>query len=253
MGLYCYKDGKQVKHYTSSNSKLPEGNVYEIYFDSTRKGWICTENGMCIWDPSSESLKTDVFPEGFIHKEKIRVIYEDSGHDLYFLPDKGSMFISDLSMSRFRRLQPHTLLESKDGMFILEDEEHWLWIGTNNGLYRYDKKETFIPYNFIDGIPSSIFTLCPPIQDKKGILWMGNSKGLICMDFKQNNRMKSYNYPPVITDVYVNGKKSVRPAAGNNGMPEIELESSQNNLTFYFSGFTYTEPAYMTYEYKLEG
>lgn len=73
------------------------------------------------------------------------------------------------------------------------------------------------------------------------------------MDFKQNNRMKSYNYPPVITDVYVNGKKSVRPAAGNNGMPEIELESSQNNLTFYFSGFTYTEPAYMTYEYKLEG
>lgn len=253
MGLYCYKDGKQVKHYTSSNSKLPEGNVYEIYFDSTRKGWICTENGMCIWDPSSESLKTDVFPEGFIHKEKIRVIYEDSGHDLYFLPDKGSMFISDLSMSRFRRLQPHTLLEGKDGMFILEDEEHWLWIGTNNGLYRYDKKETFIPYNFIDGIPSSIFTLCPPIQDKKGILWMGNSKGLICMDFKQNNRMKSYNYPPVITDVYVNGKKSVRPAAGNNGMPEIELESSQNNLTFYFSGFTYTEPAYMTYEYKLEG
>ena len=253
MGLYCYKDGKQVKHYTSSNSKLPEGNVYEIYFDSTRKGWICTENGMCIWDPSSESLKTDVFPEGFIHKEKIRVIYEDSGHDLYFLPDKGSMFISDLSMSRFRRLQPHTLLEGKDGMFILEDEEHWLWIGTNNGLYRYDKKETFIPYNFIDGIPSSIFTLCPPIQDKKGILWMGNSKGLICMDFKQNNRMKSYNYPPVITDVYVNGKKSVRPVTGNNGIPEIELESSQNNLTFYFSGFTYTEPAYMTYEYKLEG
>lgn len=65
--------------------------------------------------------------------------------------------------------------------------------------------------------------------------------------------MKSYNYPPVITDVYVNGKKSVRPVTGNNGMPEIELESSQNNLTFYFSGFTYTEPAYMTYEYKLEG
>lgn len=65
----------------------------------------CTENGMCIWDPSSESLKTDIFPENFIHKEKIRVVYEDSDHNLYFLPDKGSMCISDLSMSRFRRLQ----------------------------------------------------------------------------------------------------------------------------------------------------
>lgn len=63
-----------LNHYTSANSKLPEGNVYEIYFDSTRKGWVCTENGMCIWDPSSESLKVDVFPEEFIHKEKI-VLY----------------------------------------------------------------------------------------------------------------------------------------------------------------------------------
>ena len=253
MGLYCYKDGKRIKQYTSANSKLPEGNVYEIYFDSTHKGWICTENGMCIWDPSSESLKTDIFPENFIHKEKIRVVYEDSDHNLYFLPDKGSMCISDLSMSRFRRLQPDTQLEGKDGMFILEDDEKWLWIGTNNGLYRYDKKETFIPYNFIDGIPSSIFTLCPPVQDQQGNIWMGNSKGLIYMNFKQNNQMKRYTYPLTITDIYVNGKKSLHPVIESGKVPEIQLESSQNNLTFHFSGFTYTEPAYMTYEYKLEG
>lgn len=70
LGIFCYKNGRQIAHYTSANSKLPEGNVYEIYFDSTHKGWICTENGMCIWDPSVRTLKTDVFPEGFIHKEK---------------------------------------------------------------------------------------------------------------------------------------------------------------------------------------
>lgn len=69
-GLYCFRDGKIVRHYTSDSSKLPEGNVYEIYFDSSHKGWICTETGICIWDPSSESLKNDVFPEGFVHKEK---------------------------------------------------------------------------------------------------------------------------------------------------------------------------------------
>ena len=56
LGIFCYKDGRQIAHYTSANSKLPEGNVYEIYFDSTHKGWICTENGMCIWDPSASTL-----------------------------------------------------------------------------------------------------------------------------------------------------------------------------------------------------
>lgn len=46
-GLFRYRGGKRVAHYTSANSQLPEGNVYEIFFDSTRKGWICTENGLC--------------------------------------------------------------------------------------------------------------------------------------------------------------------------------------------------------------
>lgn len=87
-GLYCFHNGKVMHHYTSGDSKLPEGNVYEIYFDSSHKGWICTETGICIWDPSSESLKNDVFPEGFVNKEKIRMIYETSDHELYFCQTK---------------------------------------------------------------------------------------------------------------------------------------------------------------------
>lgn len=30
MGLYCYRDGKQIRHYTTENSKLPGENVYDI-------------------------------------------------------------------------------------------------------------------------------------------------------------------------------------------------------------------------------
>ena len=61
-----------------------------------------------------------------------------------FFPDKGSLFISDLSMTIFRRLQPGTPLDGNDGMFIVEDREKWLWLGTNNGLFRYDKKDQFL-------------------------------------------------------------------------------------------------------------
>lgn len=253
MGVFCYKDGKRIAHYTSANSKLPDGNVYEIYFDSTHKGWVCTENGMCIWDPSAKTLKTEVFPEGFIHKEKIRAIYEDSRHDLYFFPDKGSLFISDLSMSAFRRLQPGTPLEGNDGMFVIEDNEKWLWLGTNNGLFRYDKKESFVPYNFVDGIPSSIFTLCPPVRDKQGGIWFGNSKGLLYLDAARMNKKKPHRYPISITDVYVNGKSAVQPVISEGKKAEISLEPSQKNVTICFSDFSYTSPSYMSYEYRLVG
>ena len=52
--------------------------------------WICTNNGLAIWEPSGKRIRTDVFPEGFIHKQRISSVYEDSGHQLYFIPDKGN-------------------------------------------------------------------------------------------------------------------------------------------------------------------
>lgn len=254
MGLYRYKDGRQLNHYTNPNSKLPEGNVFDICFDSTGKGWICTANGLCIWDPSTRSLKSDVFPEGFVHKEKIRTVYEDSNHELYFLPDKGAIFISDLSMNHFRRFQPGTPLEGKDAMFMIEDREGWLWIGTNLGLYRYDKKSTFIPYNFVDGLPSSIFISCFPVIDSSGTIWFGNSKGLIYLTRDLRDKKCTNSYPLAITDVYVNGKEPFHPVMlrEQNGY-KVSLEPSHKNLTICFSGFTYSDPAYMSYEYCMEG
>lgn len=253
-GLYCYNGAEQVSHYTSVNSKLPEGNVYEVFFDSTGKGWICTENGMCMWDPSAEKLRTDIFPDGFIHQEKVRVVFEDSGHQLYFFPDKGPLFISDLTMNSFRRLEPGTPLDGKDGQFIIEDEKYNLWLGTSNGLFRYDKQDRWVPYNFIDGIPSNVFTLCPPVLDKDGNLWLGNTKGLLCANLHDLSRKEQAPYPLRVTDILINGQTDAcQPMLTLQGNLEARLESSQKNLTFRISDFSFSKSAYIAYEYKLEG
>ena len=205
MGVFRYKDGRMEAHYTSANSSLPDGNVYEICFDSAGKGWICTEHGLCLWDPSARKLRTDVFPEGFFRKEKVREVYEDSAHTLYFFPDKGPLFMSDLSMNRFHRLQPGTPLEGCDGMSIIEDSRGWLWMGTSNGLFHYDKRENFVLYNFMDGIPDPMFTLCPSVRDAEGNFWFGNSRGLIKLDVGRVGTKSGEAYPLRVTDVLVNG------------------------------------------------
>lgn len=253
MGVFVYHDGHQLHHFTSANSKLPEGNVYEIYFDSSHKGWICTESGLCLWEPSTKSLKTDIFPEGFIHKEKVRVVYEDSRHQLLFLPDKGPMLVSDLSMTAFHRLPPGTPLEGRDAMFVVEDNIGWLWIGTNNGLFHNDKVERFVPYGYVDGLPGSVFTLCPPVVGNDGRIWFGNTKGLVCLDTSRLGEETVHPYRVTVTGVYINGSTPVAIQTAADGSSEVELTPSQQNVTFHFSDFCYTLPAYMRYEYCLEG
>ncbi|MGN0036052.1 MAG: two-component regulator propeller domain-containing protein [Bacteroidaceae bacterium] len=250
-GVYAYRGDRLRHHFSSANSKLPEGNVYEIFFDSTGKGWICTENGLCLWNPSTGDLRTDVFPEGFIHREKIRVVYEDSRHRLYFFPDKGPLFVSDLSMSRFHRLQPGTPLEGRDGLFLMEDADHQMWIGTNGGLFRHDLDRSFVPYGFIDGIPSPVFTLCPPVCDEQGDLWFGNTKGLLRLKAGHLHLPHPHAYETKVTEVCINGKYGVSLHPGRE--KHLRLLDSQNNLTFRFSDFTYSDPTYLAYEYRLDG
>ncbi len=253
-GIYCYKGNQQLAHYHSGNSKLPAGNVYEIYFDSTGKGWVCTENGLCLWDPSSRQLRTDLFPEGFLHKEKVRVVYEDTAHNLYFFPDKGPLFVSDLTMDSYRWVRPDTPMPGADGTFIIEDSEGWLWLGTGNGLFRYNKQDDFVPYSFVDGIPNPTFTLCLPVFDAQGNLWMGNNKGLLRLDMQHLRSMKGAAFRPVVTDVHIDGKS---PAVSlmketEKGM-QVTLDAGQKNVTFHVSDFSYTSPIYLSYEYQLEG
>lgn len=251
-GLYCYRGKQLVAHYTAANSKLPEGNVYEIFFDSSSKGWICTEKGMCIWDPSSASLKSDVFPEGFIHKDKIRMVFEDSSHHLYFLPEKGELFTSDLQMNTFYRINTG-LLAGKTLMSIAEDPEGWLWITTGNGMYRYDKKETVIPYGFTDGIPSLIFINCSSYREKNGMMWFGNSKGLLSLDTKHNGLQRNYPYRFVISGIKINGTEVSGGKAKDGFWSRLELDESQRNITLQLSDLTYTDPTNISYEYLLEG
>lgn len=253
-GLFRYKNGRRIAHYTSANSQLPSGNVYEIYFDSTRKGWICTENGLCIYEPASGTLRSDIFPEGFVHKQKIRVVYEDSAHQLYFVPDKGMLFVSSLTMNSFRYLPSLLSLQGADGVFMVEDGNQWLWIGTSNGLFHYDKKNNCIPYTFVDGIPMPTFTLCPPVCDERGNFWFGNAQGLLYLDIAKLNNERHNAYPVQLTDIKVNGESTFTPIERSaSGEIKVHLSASQRNVSICFSDFSYTLPDNMSYECKLEG
>lgn len=254
-GLYCYdRQGNLLEHYTDENSSLPSNSVFYILFDSSGKAWICTNNGLAIWEPSGKRIRTDVFPEGFIHKQRISSVYEDSGHQLYFIPDKGELFVSDLQMTSFRYWSPSSLLFGKNLSFVVEDKDKWLWIGTNDGLYRYDKKDVFIPYSFADGVPNPNFLACFPEIDDKGGIWFGNSKGLISLRKDWRMRENKNAYRVGISGILLEGE--ILDEALKESFPgkyQVALSCWRKHLTLLFSDLTYTDVPHTFYEYQWDG
>ena len=103
------------------------------------------------------------------------MIYETSDHLLFFLPHKGNLFVSDLTMMHYNRVFLSNLLDGTSLMAVVEDSEGWLWVATYKGIYRFDKKNKLVPFNFAGGIPSLIFINCIPIKDEKGNIRFGNT------------------------------------------------------------------------------
>ena len=57
-----------------------------------------------------------------------------------------------------------------------------LWFGTEKGLLMEDGKGRLHWFNNVDGLPDIVFTLCPPVTDSAGNMWLGNAHGLVKLD-----------------------------------------------------------------------
>jgi len=251
-GLYCFKNPVHPTRYDSTNSRLPEGNVYDIFFDSAGRGWISTENGMAIWDGTT--LRTDRFPRGFINGQKIRDVFEDREHNLYFAPDRGEVFKSNFELTRFGPVEMNVRGLNVMTTFITEDNDGWIWFGTDKGLIRYDKKNKLQHFNNASGLPGIIFTLCPPYKDNNGDIWMGNTMGLLRLDFHKLREQAGLLRPRLtVTDMASNGMSILPRITTDRDGRLLRLDGKENDLEVTFSNFNYISPEYCSVEYILEG
>ncbi len=252
MGVYSFRGDKMRESYTYANSRLPEGNVYEIFFDSAGRGWFCTENGMAVMREGGR-LSIDGFPKGFVNNQKIRDIYEDSEHTLYFVPDRGRVLRSNLELSRFEYMTLMSGSRAPTVTFITEDADSCLWIGTDDGLMRYDRHEEMRHFSRSDGLPSPVFTFCPPIRDNIGDLWMGCAEGLVHLDYARFKADTKAMPSPIITDVISGGRSLTGTLTGTRRHPVLMLDTDSRSFTVHFSDLCHSLIEDHKYEYMLEG
>jgi signal transduction histidine kinase len=134
---------------------------------------------------------------------------------------------------------------------ILPDQFGRLWLGTNNGLVRYDPKtKKSRIFGVVDGLPDIAFTPHACIATNDGKMLFATSNGLIRFDPLQESLIKD---APKIVLLEFNAIKQRKDSLQKAIIKrKIYLPFRSNTISFRFQGIEYANPEHVELYYRLE-
>ncbi|MBX7219805.1 MAG: GGDEF domain-containing protein, partial [Blastocatellia bacterium] len=101
---------------------------------------------------------------------------------------------------RFERLSLEQGLSQSSAQAIAQDQQGFLWIGTEDGLNRFDgygfavfRHDPKVPHSLSDNY---VWTLC---ADHTGLLWIGTREGGVCVYDPHREQFTTYKAEPGAT------------------------------------------------------
>ena len=229
--------------------------------------WLSAGDGLYVFQPDQLINNPKAYRHILFHKnhpqlDEIHCIYADSQHNL--LAGTQGSGLALLDNSKPGQPQVKRIFTTKDGLpsnniqQLIEDAEGNVWIGTDNGMARYDQKShavtSLLPSDTRQG---NMFIENAVCMLDDGRLAFGSRHGIAIID---PNHLPTRQSPfkLCITDIYINGisihdQEDGSITASLEQMKPIRLEHNQNSLTFYFSNFDYAERRESRYSYRLVG
>jgi len=173
-------DGMRFSNFTEEDG-LNDHFINAILRDKNGKIWIGTNKGMNCYDGKSFTNFTD---RDHFPPQKVASLFEDSKNNIWI--GCNATQVGGKGLCRFDGKSVHYSIRPYFVMYLCEDKNKALWFAHNKGaehpnfaLYRYDGNSfsTITQQNQIDN--PVIFGI---IEDNKGSIWFGTSKGVCRYD-----------------------------------------------------------------------
>lgn len=241
--------------------------IVDILSDSYGNVWLATlGRGLIRLNPENgkyEHFTHDDNDSTSISSNGINVLFEDSEKRLWVGSSGLSLF--NRETNRFTHYTTDQGLPDNTVVGILEDNQHNLWISTNNGISKAtvtpgkDKVVlTFRNFSTIDGLQDKIFNKWAFSKSRNCEMYFGGNRGfnVFCPDSIKDN---PYLPPVHITDFLLFNKPVTIGAKDSplqkqiSQTQEIVLKHAQSMFTFRFVALNYIFSEKNQYAYKMEG
>lgn len=257
-GIFIYNEKEDNFTPYSNSSSHHELKFLKYFFEDSKKNiWIATNTGTYILDPHSNKIRTFTVDDNSSKFDDINIIQEDSRGIIWLGSYDGGLIRYDPSKYKIKFYTTKHGLPSNVILGILEDDQRNLWISTDNGLVKFDRK-IFKAYTVEDGLPGNVFNYNSFYKDSKGEFFFGGYSGLVSFfpdQIKENKRIPKVIFTRLrlFNKTVVIGDESNLLSKNISLTKEITFSHAQNIFSVEFAVLNYIKSEKNKYAYKLEG
>lgn len=260
---------KLTFHYFFEN----QGNrsyVRYLFEDKSQTIWAGTSDGIIKFKPdeflrnpkSFKIYRLNLEDKSSLNCNDVKTIFQDKDGQIWVGTAGGGLNLyipeSSSTAEHFEAFTTENGLSGNIISSIMEDEKNNLWISTENGMNRFDKKtRSFVNYFFSEKTYGNHFNENVALKKRDGEMIWGTLDGLV--QFNPKSFVPDQNTPPVtLTNFLVNGQ-SQQVNEENSPLEKaisyakkIILSYKQNTFTIEFSTLSLSDPERNSYSYILE-
>ncbi len=195
--------------------------------------------------------------DSFIIKKKIEIrgaingYVEDLNKNIIWVASSYGLYVINTANLTWEAVYANDQSTQQSIQSILEDQFGRLWLGTNNGLVRYDPKtKKSRIFGVVDGLPDVAFTQKACMATNDGKMLFATSNGLVSFDPLHESLIKD---APKIVLLEFNAIKQHKDSLQKAIIKrKIYLPFRSNTISFRFQGIEYADPEHVELYYRLE-
>jgi len=181
--------------FTKENSGLLSNNVFDIEMDKQGNLWLATTEGLSVYNPETEVIKTYLEKgAGILNSFYYETVAIDFTGKILVGASDGFLIFDPKTKTAISfahdEKNKNSLSDKRVNSIFVENSTTY-WIGTPNGLNKFDTKtKKFKNYFEKDGLPGNNIKAVE--IDNSGFLWISTNRGISKFNTK-NETFKNYS------------------------------------------------------------